>query len=88
MTPDDPVDRHADPANDRETARQPRRRGGWLLGLGMLFLLIGALAIGAQGYYARNQEVAATVEQLRDFAPQVRVAAVTARCTIVVSMSR
>ena len=78
MTPHDPVDRHADPANDRETERQPRRWGGWLLGLGVLFLLIGALAFGAQGYYARNQEVAATAEQLRDFVPQVRVATVKA----------
>ena len=61
------MDRHADPANDRETERQPRRWGGWLPGLGVLFLLIAALAISAQGYYARNQEVAETAKELRDF---------------------
>jgi RND family efflux transporter MFP subunit len=69
-------DRHADPANDREAERKPRRWGGWLLGLGVLFLLTAALAFGAQGYYARSREVAATAAQLRDFVPQVRVATV------------
>ena len=78
MTPYDPMDRNAGPANAREAEREPRRWGGWLLGLGVLFLLIAALAYGAEGYYARNQEVAAAAEQLRDFVPQVRVATVKA----------
>ena len=41
-------------------------------------MLVAALAFGAQGYYARNREVAATAAQLRDFVPQVRVATVKA----------
>ena len=49
-----------------------------MLGLGVLFVLTTALAFGAQGYYARGREVAATAEHLRDFVPQVRVAAVKA----------
>jgi len=78
MTPHEPADRPTDPANNRETAGKPRRWGGWVLGLGALFLLTSALAYGAQGYYARNREVAATAQQLRDFVPQVRVATVKA----------
>jgi RND family efflux transporter MFP subunit len=78
MTPYDPPDQHADPAKVHKTKREPRRWAGWLLGLGVLFLLTAALAFGAQGYYARNQEVAETAEQLRDFVPQVRVATVKA----------
>jgi RND family efflux transporter MFP subunit len=78
MTPHDPVDRHADPANVGKTERGPRRWGGWLLGFGVLFLLTAALAFGAQGYYSRNQQVEETAEQLRDFVPQVRVATVKA----------
>ena len=78
MTPYDPMDRNAGPANAHEAESEPRRWGGWLLGLGVLFLLIAALAYGAEGYYARNQEVAAAAEQLRDFVPQVRVATVKA----------
>ena len=62
----------------RETERRPRRWGGWALGLGVLVLLTTALAFGAQGYYARAREVAATAAQLRDFVPQVRVATVEA----------
>ena len=76
MTPHDAADRPIDPANNRETERRPRRWAGWVLGLGVLFLLTTALAFGAQGYYARGREVAATAEQLRDYVPQVRVAAV------------
>jgi len=83
MTPHDPVDRHADPANEHETERKPRRWGGWALGLGVLVLLTAALAFGAQGYYARSREVAATAAQLRDFVPQVRVATVEASDSVV-----
>jgi RND family efflux transporter MFP subunit len=76
MTSHQPEDRPTDPAIGHETERRPRRLGGWLLGLGALFLVTTAVAFGAQGYYSRSREVVATAEQLRDFVPRVHVAAV------------
>jgi RND family efflux transporter MFP subunit len=73
------------PATDRETVRPPtrrpdtrRRRGGRLLGLGVLVMLVGGLAFGAWRYFAQQREAVATSQQLRDFVPSVRVATVQA----------
>jgi multidrug efflux pump subunit AcrA (membrane-fusion protein) len=49
-----------------------------LLGLGVLLLLLGGLAIGVWRHYALHLEVAATAEEHRDFVPNVQVAAVRA----------
>jgi RND family efflux transporter MFP subunit len=54
------------------------RSGRWLLGLGMLLVLLGGLAIGIWHHYTLHLAVAATAEQARDFVPRVRVAAVRA----------
>jgi multidrug efflux pump subunit AcrA (membrane-fusion protein) len=48
------------------------------LGFGVLLLLGGGLAFGAQRYYQQNQEVMETSERLRVFVPDVRVATVSA----------
>jgi multidrug efflux pump subunit AcrA (membrane-fusion protein) len=71
------------PARNRDTHWRPcgehDRRGGSgrrLLGLGALFLLVGAVAFGVWRHYTRHLEVAAIAEQHRDFVPSVRVEAV------------
>jgi RND family efflux transporter MFP subunit len=55
-----------------------RRRGGWLLGGGMLLALVSALAFGSWRYAEEQRAVAATAQQQRDFVPSVRVATVQA----------
>lgn len=76
MTETDLLERPAEPPAETRTVKKRRRWGGWVLGLAVLFLLMSALAYGAQNYYARYQQVRTTAEQLRDFVPEVRVAAV------------
>ena len=73
------------PARTRDTQWRPsgdhdRRSGAGrrLLGLGVLLLLLGGLAVGVWRHYARHLEVTAAAEQHRDFAPTVRVEAVRA----------
>jgi RND family efflux transporter MFP subunit len=66
-------------------ADQPKRSTGKgrgtsrarLLGLAVLLLLIGALALGVWRHYAQHRQAIATAEQRRDFVPSVRVQAVT-----------
>ena len=72
------------PARNRDTqwpSREHNRSGAsgrWLLGLGALLLLFGALAFGVWRHYTRHLEVTAIAEQHHDFVPSVRVAAVRA----------
>jgi len=77
-------DRH-DPDSDRvitlPKAAPPKRRrryGSALLGGGALLLLLGGLAIGGWRHYQADLAVAATSQQIRNFVPEVRVAAVRA----------
>src|ERR1700745_2823072 len=60
------------------TGRKSSRRfsGASILTAAMLLLLPGSLVAGAVRHYRGAQSVAATAEQLRDFVPKVRVAAV------------
>ena len=58
--------------------RRETRAGRQLLGLGVLLLLLGGLAIGVWRHYALHLEVTATAAEHRDFVPSVRVAAVSA----------
>jgi RND family efflux transporter MFP subunit len=78
-------DRKDDPIVDRETRsptkpRQATRRrwGGRLFATGAFLLLSGGVALGAWGYYSRQQGVMATAQQQHDFVPSLRVATVKA----------
>ena len=84
---DDLVDRDRQDklAVDREiespAKHHPRVRGRWsgrLFALGGFLLLAGGLSLGVWGQYSRQQQVAATAEQARDFVPSVDVATVKA----------
>jgi multidrug efflux pump subunit AcrA (membrane-fusion protein) len=68
------------PPPDRDTPglppSAPARRSGsgrLLLGIGVLGLLIGALALGASRHYAQHRQVVATAQQETDVVPSVRV---------------
>src|SRR5258708_40000372 len=58
--------------------RKPRRFGGRLVFGAVALLLLGGLGTGAWRHYEAQLAIAATAEQNRDFAPNVRVAAVRA----------
>jgi RND family efflux transporter MFP subunit len=49
---------------------QPTR---WLIGLGILALIVGAVSFGVWRHYAQHRQVMATAEQVRTFVPNVRV---------------
>jgi RND family efflux transporter MFP subunit len=71
------VDR--DTRNPSKPRRAVRRRwGGRLFTTGAFLLLTGGVALGAWGYYSRQQEVMATAVQEHDFVPSLRVATVKA----------
>ncbi|HEY1943072.1 MAG TPA: efflux RND transporter periplasmic adaptor subunit [Roseiarcus sp.] len=55
-----------------------RRWGGRLFATGSFLLLTGGVALGAWGYYSRQQEVMTTAKHERDFVPSLRVATVKA----------
>ncbi len=82
----EPLDRPFAPVTGRDTEKGPpkqrvdkqRRRGGRLLGLGVLIGLVAALAFGAWSHYAQYSEVAAASQQRNDLVPRVRVATVRA----------
>jgi RND family efflux transporter MFP subunit len=63
--------------------RARRRWGGRLVALGAFSLLAGGVTLGALRHYAQHQEVMATAERQRDFAPSVHVASVAANPGIV-----
>ena len=57
-------------------AERPPGRGGiglWGLGLGVLVLFVGALAIGVWRHYQQYRQVMDTAQQQADFVPTVRV---------------
>jgi len=78
-------DREDRPVVDRDTRSPPkprqatrRRWGGRLFATGAFLLLSGGVALGAWGYYSRQQGVMATAQQEHDFVPSLRVATVKA----------
>ena len=78
-------DREQQAAVDYQAAKTPldhpdarARWGGRVFGLGAFLLLAGGLAFGASRSYSQQRQVMATAEQIRDFVPSVRVAAVQA----------
>jgi RND family efflux transporter MFP subunit len=83
-------DRKDDVVVDRETPsptkpRQAtqRRWAGRLFATGAFLLLSGGVALGAWGYYSRQQAVMATAQQEHDFVPSLRVATVKASPSVV-----
>ena len=77
----DGVQDRRDPETDRvvalpNPARKPRRYGGALLGAGALLLLIGGLGIGGWRHHQAELDAAATAQRIKNFVPEVRVAAV------------
>ena len=73
----DPVDRGT-PSLPKQRPPARRRRGGRMLALGALTLLVLGLSLGTWEHYSQRQEVLATAAQQRDFVPEVRVATVEA----------
>jgi RND family efflux transporter MFP subunit len=74
------------PSPDQDSGQRPppdhARRGrsiGWLLGLGVLVVLLGSLALGVSRHYAQHRQVVATTEQRINFVPSVRVGEVRRR---------
>jgi RND family efflux transporter MFP subunit len=72
-----------DPDRKTEEASKPRPRvrrgrGGRLFALGAFLLLTTGVSLGARHHYSQVRQVMTTAEQLRDFVPTVRVAAVEA----------
>jgi RND family efflux transporter MFP subunit len=56
--------------------RARRRLGGRLFALGTLLLLTTGISLGASRHASQQKQVMATAEEVRDFAPALRVAAV------------
>jgi RND family efflux transporter MFP subunit len=53
-------------------------RKAQMLGLGVLLILVAAIATGTWSHYSQGRQVTATAEQRRDFVPTVRVGTVQA----------
>ncbi|MEH2563738.1 efflux RND transporter periplasmic adaptor subunit [Bradyrhizobium sp. AZCC 2289] len=74
----EPLDIERTLETDKKIGAAPRRAGrrrwtGWLPVLGLVLLLVTALAFGAWNHYEQHRQVIATAEQSRDLVPEVRV---------------
>lgn len=79
LQPEDHRDAQSgDAAKTPPTQKAPRPRAIWLLALGAVLPLAAGLAYGASRHNAQNRQVMQTLEQQRDFVPNVRVAKVRA----------
>ncbi len=74
------------PARDHDMPEPPTsaprgrgRFGGWMLGLGVFMLVIGALALGVWQHYDQHQQVIDTATLQSDFVPSVHVREVAQR---------
>jgi RND family efflux transporter MFP subunit len=68
--------------NTEQTRPDTHRRGGfgrWLLGLGVLSLLVGALAFGVWRHHELSRQVTNTAAAQANFVPRVRVETVVPR---------
>jgi RND family efflux transporter MFP subunit len=80
-TPDSPTEeppRPADRAPGQAAPVTKSRSGRRILGIGVLLVLVAALAFGFWRHYTLHAQVMATTEARRDFVPSVRTAAVRA----------
>jgi RND family efflux transporter MFP subunit len=68
-TPERDVPQQLPPGGTNE----PGKSRGWLLGVGVLVLLIGALGLGVWRHYEQHRQVVNTAEQEATFVPSVRV---------------
>src|SRR6476646_4679577 len=73
--PDSPPEHETPPAHAPEKGGRSR---GWLLGLGVLFVLATALAFGGYRSYSQSVRAVAATQQRRDAVPTLRVQAVRA----------
>src|SRR5258708_16539682 len=76
MLRSDPARKAAESPKPRLRAR--RRLGGRVFGIGELLLLTAGIALGASRHHSKQQQVRATADQTRHFAPMVAVAPVEA----------
>lgn len=70
------------PRPDQDSGQSPppgRTRGGWLLGLGVLFALLASLGFGVWRHYTQHRQAVATTEARVNFVPSVRVDQVKSR---------
>jgi RND family efflux transporter MFP subunit len=67
----------------RPRSRARRRRGGRVFALGAFLLLTTGISLGASRHYSQRQQVMATAEEIRQFAPKVSVAQVEASPAVV-----
>jgi RND family efflux transporter MFP subunit len=73
------------PAADRQRSQPRRQAGPRNVALGVLVLLVGALAVGVWQHYGRYGQAMATAAQQRAFVPLVRVKEVRASDGIMVT---
>src|ERR1700674_4239240 len=81
MNLNEPFDIERTLETDKKIGAAPRRTdrrrwAGRLPVLGVVLLLVTALAFGAWSHYEQHRQVIATAEQSRDLVPEVRVAVV------------
>src|SRR5258708_38986016 len=76
MLRSDPASKAAESPKPRLRAR--RRLGGRLFAIGAFLLLTAGIALGASRHHSKQQQVRATADQTRHFAPMVAVAPVEA----------
>jgi RND family efflux transporter MFP subunit len=81
-----PLQKGPPPTPDHDTAAPPpsaadgrRRSGRRLLGVSVLGLLVGVLALGVWWHYEQHRQVIATAEDETNFVPSVRLAKVLPR---------
>jgi RND family efflux transporter MFP subunit len=78
----------SEPANkaaksQRPRSRAPRGLGGSVFAIGAFLLLTAGIALGASRHHSKQQQVMATAEEMREFAPTVSVGQVEASPSVV-----
>jgi RND family efflux transporter MFP subunit len=78
----------SEPANKAAKSQKPRSRaprglGGSVFAIGAFLLLTAGIALGASRHHLKQQQVMATAEEMREFAPTVSVGQVEASPSVV-----
>jgi RND family efflux transporter MFP subunit len=81
MLGNDPA--HKAVKSPRPRSRARRRRGGRVFALGAFLLLTTGISLGASRHHSQRQQVMATAEEMREFAPTVSVGQVEASPSVV-----